>query len=191
MSRCLRPVSLLSTRSVSVLNRWHVTFHLSNVLVWDKSGVTYRPILRTSFSVSRHSSSWMCIVICEFTQLKVIDHVVHLDAVMKIMMPDLLHLDILWSNGFCWLCGHWTVTLGRFLLVVVGLLRICFREYTFVLKCAFSALTLLVGRQEEHLACKKLSVGVGVVICLEGGADCLHMVQLMPVHPKTMSSLVS
>jgi len=82
-------------------------------------------------------------------------------------------------------------TLGRFLLVVVGLLRICFREYTFVLKCAFSALTLLVGRQEEHLACKKLSVGVGVVICLEGGADCLNMVQLMPVHPKTMSSLVS
>jgi len=26
--------------------------------------------------------------------------------------------------------------------------------------CAFSALTLLVGRQEEHLARKKLSVGV-------------------------------
>jgi len=26
--------------------------------------------------------------------------------------------------------------------------------------CAFSALTLLVGRQEGHLACKKLSGGV-------------------------------
>ena len=26
--------------------------------------------------------------------------------------------------------------------------------------------------------------GVGVVICLERSADCLHMVQLMPVHPK-------
>jgi len=25
----------------------------------------------------------------------------------------------------------------------------------------------------------------GVVICLERGADCLHMVQLMPLHPKT------
>jgi len=24
-----------------------------------------------------------------------------------------------------------------------------------------------------------------VVICLERGADCLHMVQLMPLHPKT------
>jgi len=40
--------------------------------------------------------------------------------------------------------------------------------------CAFSALTLLVGRQEGHPACKKLSGEVLVVICLERGAD-LHM----------------
>ena len=33
--------------------------------------------------------------------------------------------------------------------------------------------------------------GVSVVICLERGADCLHMVQLMPLHPKTPSSLAS
>ena len=33
--------------------------------------------------------------------------------------------------------------------------------------------------------------GVGVVICMEWGADCLHMVQLMPLHPKTPPSLVS
>ena len=46
---------------------------------------------------------------------------------------------------------------------------------------AFSALTLLVGRQEGHPACKKLEWwGAGVVICLERGAD-LHMVQLMPL----------
>ena len=32
---------------------------------------------------------------------------------------------------------------------------------------------------------------VGVVICLEWGADCLHMVQLMPLHPKTPSSPAS
>ena len=32
---------------------------------------------------------------------------------------------------------------------------------------------------------------VDVVICLGWGADCLHMVQLMPVHPKTPSSLAS
>ena len=28
-----------------------------------------------------------------------------------------------------------------------------------------------------------------MVMCLERGADCLHMVQLMPLHPKTPSSL--
>ena len=28
-----------------------------------------------------------------------------------------------------------------------------------------------------------------MVICLGGGADCLHMVQLMPLHPETPSSL--
>ena len=49
-----------------------------------------------------------------------------------------------------------------------------------VLLYAFSALTLLVGRQEGHPACKKLSWGAGVVICLERGAD-LHMVQLKPL----------
>jgi len=30
-----------------------------------------------------------------------------------------------------------------------------------------------------------------VVIYLERGADCLHIVQLMPLHPKTPSSLAS
>jgi len=47
-------------------------------------------------------------------------------------------------------------------------------------------LTLLVGRQEGHPACKKTEQwGAGVVICLEQGAD-LHMAQLMPV-PLTVS----
>ena len=51
---------------------------------------------------------------------------------------------------------------------------------------AFSALTLLVGRQEGHPACRKLSVwGAGMVICLERGAD-LHMAWLMPL-PLTVS----
>jgi len=46
---------------------------------------------------------------------------------------------------------------------------------------AFSALTLLVGRQEGHPACKKTEQwGAGVVICLERGAD-LHTAQLMPL----------
>ena len=30
-----------------------------------------------------------------------------------------------------------------------------------------------------------------MVICLEQGTDCLHVVQLMPLHPKTPSSLAS
>ena len=55
-----------------------------------------------------------------------------------------------------------------------------------LLLVAFSALTLSVGRQEGHSACKKTERwGVGVVICLERGAD-LHMAQLMPL-PLTVS----
>ena len=53
---------------------------------------------------------------------------------------------------------------------------------------AFSALTLLVGRQEGHPACKKHKSGAwgaGVVVCLEQGAD-LHVAQLMPL-PSTVS----
>ena len=51
---------------------------------------------------------------------------------------------------------------------------------------AFSALTLLAGRQEGHPACKKTEQwGAGMVICLERGAD-LHMPQLMPL-PLTVS----
>ena len=55
-----------------------------------------------------------------------------------------------------------------------------------ILVCAVSALTLLVGRQEGHLACKKTEWwGAGVVICLERSAG-LHMAQLMPL-PLTVS----
>ena len=51
---------------------------------------------------------------------------------------------------------------------------------------AFSALTLLVGLQEGHPACKKTEWwGAGMVICLERGAD-LHTAQLMPL-PLTVS----
>jgi len=43
-----------------------------------------------------------------------------------------------------------------------------------------SALTLLVGRQEGHPACKKLSDGLLVWLCVGWGAD-LHMAPLMPL----------
>jgi len=46
---------------------------------------------------------------------------------------------------------------------------------------AFSALTLLVGWQKGHPACKKTEWwGAGMVICLECSAD-LHTAQLMPL----------
>ena len=51
--------------------------------------------------------------------------------------------------------------------------------YSLIDCIAFSALTLLVGRQEGNPAGKKLSRwDAGVVICLEQGAD-LHTAQLM------------
>ena len=47
--------------------------------------------------------------------------------------------------------------------------------------CAFSALMLLIERQEGHPACKKTEWwGAGVVVCLERGAD-LHMTQRTPL----------
>jgi len=51
---------------------------------------------------------------------------------------------------------------------------------------AFSALTLLVGRQEGRPACEKHELwGAGVVICLERDAN-LHTAQLMQL-PLTVS----
>ena len=58
------------------------------------------------------------------------------------------------------------------------LLLFCY--YSFV-HYSFSALTLLVGQQEGHPACKKTEWwGAGMVICLEWCAD-VHMAQLMPL----------
>jgi len=54
-----------------------------------------------------------------------------------------------------------------------------FNLYWLFSLCSFSALTLLVGRQEGHPACKNTEWwGTGMVICLERGAD-LHVAQLM------------
>jgi len=57
-----------------------------------------------------------------------------------------------------------------------------------VVVVAFSALMLLVGRQEGYPAGKNKWWGAGMVICLERGAD-LHMAQLMPL-PLTVSCFV-
>ena len=67
--------------------------------------------------------------------------------------------------------------MGLLFMVIVRVIRIM---------CAFSALTLLVGQQEGHPACKKLVWwGAGMVICLERDAD-MHIAQLMPL-PLTVS----
>jgi len=63
-------------------------------------------------------------------------------------------------------------------IIVVSVFVLCIR-------IAFSALTLLVGRQEGHPACKKLSGGMLVWLCLGQGGD-LHMAQLM-LLPLTIS----
>ena len=55
----------------------------------------------------------------------------------------------------------------------------------YMVDCAFSALTLLVGRQKGIWPVKTEWLGAGVVICLGRGAD-LHMAQLMPL-PLTVS----
>ena len=56
----------------------------------------------------------------------------------------------------------------------------------FLQRCqiAFSALTLLVGQQEEHPARKKTEwCGAGMVMVMKRSANDLHMVQLMPLPP--------
>jgi len=55
-----------------------------------------------------------------------------------------------------------------------------------ILQC-FDTMTLLVGRQEEHLACEKLTDEVLAWLCLEQGANDLHMVELMPLPPSLAS----
>ena len=89
-----------------------------------------------------------------------------------------------WTMG-----GVWCLALCYRLLVLykVTLLQITVVIHLHSFTCtecndlAFSALTLLVGRQEGHPACKKTEWwGAGVFICLERGAD-LHMAQLMPL----------
>ena len=56
---------------------------------------------------------------------------------------------------------------------------------------AFSALTLLVGRQEEHPACKKMTDGVLVWFCVWSEVVCICICLLMPLHPQTSLYLAS
>jgi len=63
----------------------------------------------------------------------------------------------------------------------MALYKYIYCYYYYYNKHAFSAMTLLVWRQEGHPACKKTEWwSAGMVICLERGAD-LHMAQVMPL----------
>jgi len=79
---------------------------------------------------------------------------------------------LLWTNNQLDLQLYWCDHRHQLLEMSTG------RQWS-----AFSALTLLVGRQQEHPACKNWVMwcwcGAGVVICREWGADYLRMVQLM------------
>ena len=61
--------------------------------------------------------------------------------------------------------------------------------HPFTTSISFGALTQLAGSREEHLVCKNGVMRCCVVICLERGADCLHMVQLMP--PPSQNPIIS
>jgi len=56
-------------------------------------------------------------------------------------------------------------------------------QKTTVPSVKFSALTLLAGRQEGHLACRNLSVEVPAWLSVRVRANDLHIVQLMPLPP--------
>jgi len=78
------------------------------------------------------------------------------------------------------------ISWGNLLLPPSGTLLCFVISVSTITITAFSALTLLVGRQEGHPGCKKTEWSdAGMVICLEQGAD-LHMAQLMPL-PLTVS----
>jgi len=62
--------------------------------------------------------------------------------------------------------------MGAFLYPLSLKCHYCYlHQYDYHMYCvlnAYSALTLLVGQQERHLACKKTEwLGAGVVICME------------------------
>jgi len=78
-----------------------------------------------------------------------------------------------------------------------GLYRWCCQKCSYILYIlilivvtyqmnAFSALTLLIGCQEGHLACKNWVVRYWCCCLSEWGANDLHMVQLMPLPPQRL-----
>jgi len=97
-----------------------------------------------------------------------------------------------WSSQQCYLHCLPSLMRQQSKFIISQECRNFFKGFSEYELSALSALTLLVGcQEEEHRAWKIEWWGVGVVICLERGADCLHIVQLMPLCPKAPSFLVS
>ena len=92
------------------------------------------------------------------------------------------------AAAYCWysMCSKLVAQLQLFGVTLWQYCSFLHHGRPVLVVVAFSALTLLVGRQEGHPACKKTEWwGAGMVVCLERGAD-LHMAQLMPL-PLTVS----
>jgi len=86
---------------------------------------------------------------------------------------------MVYSCGMIWY-GSRALKCSFFVIHCVYLPSLVDKLFSFLYMTAFSALTLLVGRQEGRPDCTIEWWGAAVVICLEQGAD-LHMAQLMPL----------
>jgi len=97
---------------------------------------------------------------------------------MPLISDDLSH----WSDIFHWRQHHYQAIVSAYEAITP--------TSADPQVCSLCLLTCYLSVHLIYPACKKLS-DVGVVVCLQRGADCLHMVQLMPLHFKTPSSLAS
>ena len=82
--------------------------------------------------------------------------------------------------------AHWDVmsVMQQLVNTCINMYYLCGRDwlkFAQVRYAAFSALTLLVGWQEGHLACKKLSGGVLAWLSVWSKGAYLHIAQLMPL----------
>ena len=136
----------------------------------------------TVFVQMGRTKRWWCALMSDY-----FDHSLLLSSSYSYKMLDIFTV----TCAYCYIC---LLMLCRFLQDIF-FLRItrkrCMLLQLFYYFClvlsyvdAFSALTLLVGRQEGGIRPVKTEWwGTGMAICLERGANYLHMVQLMPPPP--------
>jgi len=95
------------------------------------------------------------------------------------------------------LCSFWTLVMPSQSCYVGWSRKTFLYVYNVIYLCFYISFLLSVlwhcwlGARNSIRPVKIEWWGVDVVICLDQDADCLHMVQLMPLHPKTPSSLAS